>query len=285
MRQSASEKDWNGRSATVRGGVADFFTRKRSVTQIRSRSHLKPTMLPFLFRFAAFLLIISLAYAGWVFVYMQRLIQKGVLIVQNTKPFERSIPNAAQRILFLGDSSAVGVGSARPEETTAGRIAADYPHAEIVNIGVSGMRASDLRAKLSEKINRGHFDIAVIQIGGNDITHATDMKEFEEEMRAVIEQTKQLADKVILLHSGNIGSAPIFPWPVDRYMTYRTRLVRDLYMKLAPEYGITYVDLFKEVKDDIYPKDPAKYYAADLFHHSGAGYGIWYEGIKAALGK
>ncbi len=44
-----------------------------------------------------------------------------------------------------------------------------------------------------------------------------------------------------------------------------------------------YVDLFRERKDEIFNTDIPRYYAPDLFHPSGDGYGVWYSSLKALL--
>lgn len=235
-------------------------------------------------------LIIALAlvilYSIFSFIRFRALIAKGVAQVATTKPFERRIPEATQRILVVGDSSAVGVGATSSSTgTTAGLIAADYPNAEVVNIGISGLRAEGLRKLLEEKAETlGTFDIMLIQIGGNDITHFTPLSEVERDVRAILAIAKKLAPKVILLHTGNLGRSPIFPWPISWAISWETRRVRALYKEIVlNDPVVRYIDLYGARVDDEFHTDIKKYYGIDEFHLADAGWGVWYREIKKVI--
>jgi lysophospholipase L1-like esterase len=213
-----------------------------------------------------------------------RLIKRGKAVAVNAIPFQRLMPGAKERILVAGDSTAVGTGASRPEESTAGRIALDHPRAEVVNMSKNGRLAREMLTELM-KPGLGHFDIVIVQIGGNDITYGTDIGELEHTLRGILERAKELGDKVVIMHTGNLGASPLFPYLVGLYFTHRTRLVRAMYMRVAGEYGARYADLFAERKDDIFLSDKKRYYLTDFYHPSSAGYEIWYEAIKKALRK
>ena len=53
------------------------------------------------------------------------------------------VPKSALRVLVLGDSTGVGIGANRPEESIAGLLAQDFPAADIVNVSRSGARVAD----------------------------------------------------------------------------------------------------------------------------------------------
>lgn len=236
-----------------------------------------------LLKIVLFLFALIVAYGIYATIRFRSLVKKGASIASNTIPFQRPLPGATERILVTGDSSAVGTGARRPEESTAGRLAADHPKAEVVNISRNGLRAAELLPLLESKGKIGHFDIAVVQIGGNDINYGTDLPEIEKSVRGVLSFLREHADKIVLMHSSNQGDSPIFPRIVGIYITHRTRLLRDMYMRIAPEYGARYADLFSERADDIWLTDIHRYYAADLFHPGSDGYELWYEAIKKAL--
>lgn len=225
---------------------------------------------------------ILIIYMIWALFRARRLMNIGQRIAHFTIPFQRLRPGAKQRILIAGDSSAVGTGATRHEDSTAGRIAADYPEAEIANLSRNGMKAAELLERL-ERAHLGTFDMVVLQIGGNDIIRGTKLPELEQVIRKLVPVAKKLSPRVVIMHSGNLGAAPFFPWLVGKYFTQRTRLVRDMYIKIAKDFGIVYADLFEEKPTDVFSKESKRYYAGDLFHPSSEGYGLWYEGIKKAL--
>lgn len=197
-------------------------------------------------------------------------------------PFSRSLPQADLRFLFLGDSTAVGTGAVDNAHTTAGYFAGDFPNAEIINISRNGQRIHELLDGFDTQ-RLGQYDLAVLQIGANDILKFTPFTNIERDMQALIDKAETISRHVVILHSGNVGAAPIFRWPFDIIMTERSRRVRDIYMRLAKANGVYYVDLFQERNRDLFLKDVPKYYAPDLLHPSGDGYRWWYERIRQTL--
>lgn len=205
---------------------------------------------------------------------------KGVSYDQT--PFNRPLPESRLKFLFLGDSTAVGTGSDDNSRSTAGYLGEDFPDAEITNISHNGQKIHELLASFDDHI-LGTYDLAVIQIGGNDILKFTPVKYIERDMQTLIKKAKTISRHVVLLHSGNVGAAPIFRWPFDIIMTERSRRVRDIYMRLAKANGVYYVDLFQERDSDLFLKDVPKYYAPDLLHPSADGYRWWYERIRQTM--
>jgi lysophospholipase L1-like esterase len=197
-------------------------------------------------------------------------------------PFKRPLPESELKFLFLGDSTSVGIGADNNRLTTAGYFAMDFPQAEVINMGRSGQKIRELLVSFDDQ-NLGMYDLAVIQIGGNDILKFTPVKNIERDMQTLIGKAKTISRHVVILHSGNVGAAPIFRWPFDIIMTERSRRVRDIYMGLAKANGVYYVDLFQERGSDLFLKDVPKYYAPDLLHPSADGYRWWYERIRQTL--
>jgi lysophospholipase L1-like esterase len=56
-----------------------------------------------------------------------------------------------------------------------------------------------------------------------------------------------------------------------------------VFSAIADELEVEYIDLFREREHDPLNKDPRKYYAADMFHPFGDGYGLWYSKCKDQL--
>ncbi|MBI4458418.1 SGNH/GDSL hydrolase family protein, partial [Candidatus Uhrbacteria bacterium] len=200
------------------------------------------------------------------------------------KAFSRAKPDAKFHILVIGDSTAVGTGAEDPSLSIAGRLGADFPEAEIVNLGVNGARTKELLPRLAALKGR-RFELILIQVGANDIVHGTNLTKLEGDIARVMDAAARLGKRVLLLTSGNVGTAHALPIGTRWFFTRRTRQVRELFMRIAKEKDVRYVDLFREPDKDPFALDPMRYYAADWYHPSGEGYRDWYDHIKAELGS
>ena len=198
--------------------------------------------------------------------------------------FQRLRPDAGFKILFMGDSTAVGVGSPAPAASTAGWFGKDFPEASIENISQSGLRLAGLREKLN-LVHGDHYDLIVLQIGANDIMHMTTFGNIDSDVRAILEFCRSKSDHIAILHSGNIGTAPIFIWPFSWILSERSYYVREIYKRAAHDNRAVYVDLIDYGVDKLCIDHPEKYYATDHLHLSGEGYRVWYGAIRASLAK
>lgn len=197
--------------------------------------------------------------------------------------FEQHPVNPTMHILVVGDSSAAGVGALDPKESIAGRLGQHYPNADLVNAGFSGAKVKDLIGVLQKQKGK-HYDLILIQIGGNDITHFVAVDDIKKDIEEVLTLANQLSDRTILLTSGDIGKIPIFHWPLNTIMTSRTKQVRQIFMDaIAKHKNMSYIDLFYLLKKDPKLKDFSPYYSPDSFHLSGAGYGVYYFYLERAL--
>jgi lysophospholipase L1-like esterase len=178
-------------------------------------------------------------------------------------PFEQNKPNSGLKILFLGDSTAVGTG-AQSNESVAGWFAQDYPEADIRNISHNGEKLAGLIDTFPA--SKEHYNLVVLQIGANDIMRLTLLKNVRKNLAIAIDRAKAISDHVIMLHSADVGLAPIFVWPLKEIYGSRSRAVRKIYIEMAHEKGVMYVDLFRDKEDDLFLKDIKKYYSPDLLH-------------------
>ncbi len=198
------------------------------------------------------------------------------------QPFERVDESAEIRILILGDSTGVGTGAESDEQSIAGRLGADFPAAHIENNSKNGRKIADLLDAFTASGQR-RYDLVVIQIGGNDILYLTDYAAIRQGIERVVARARMLSDQIVMLHSGNVGGAPLFIRPISDFYTHRTERVRDIYMEVAAAKGVGYIDLFRERSEDLFLLEADKYYAPDHIHPSGPGYGWWYERLRETM--
>lgn len=218
--------------------------------------------------------VILVAYGLYEYIRVAPLVSTSRDLATNAVTFERGAGNHAVRILVAGDSTAVGVGS-DPEYSVAGRLAEDL-NAFIENVSKSGAKMEDVVDQLA-RARRTSYDLLVIHAGANDVMYFSNFDEVATHTNFALEKAHTLSDKVVLLTSGDIGKAPLWPRPVGWLMTSRTKKVRGIIKPKVEGSGAEYVDLY--MLPDPFADDPKRYYAPDLLHLSGDGYGVWFEHI------
>ncbi len=208
------------------------------------------------------------------------LVRTGAELVQRSKPFERRNEAGTPRILILGDSTGVGTG-ADPVSSIAGRFGKDFPNAFVQNESRNGWKVADAVQNFPS-IPEKSVDIILLQIGANDILRGTPLAAFSVSLDELFKKSTTAGRKVFALHSGNVGLAPFFPWPLTRIMRARTLRYRSEYQRIAALNGVTYVDLYHEAANDPF-QGKHEFYADDLLHLSASGYEVWYQAIRATM--
>lgn len=236
----------------------------------------------FIFSSLAVIVLVLLGYVVFSYLRIQELIRESQILVRSSAPYQKIVSGATTRVLFVGDSTGVGVGATRGEDSLAGRLSRDHTDWSIENVSVSGRKTAELIPVL-EVLGTHQYDWVILQIGGNDITHFTDLSSLEGDITRVLEEARRVGTQVTLLSCGSVASALIFPRPVAFLWDRRTLQVRDIFMKASEERGVTYVDLYRDKTTDPFFLEPYRYHASDLFHPSSEGYGLWYEELKKAL--
>ena len=212
----------------------------------------------------------------------------GLALAAKTKPFSQHPSNPASHVLVLGNSLALGVGSSDPLFSIAGRIGNDYPDADITNAAVSGARVHDVIAQIAP-FQTEHFDLIAIQVGGNDVTHFTNLKKITDDLNQILLRAHIMSPHVVIWSSGSVGFAPMFQAPASWILTLETKRIYNTMARVAVNHGATYVNLYVPWKQDIFKTNSKNYYAADDFHVTDSAYAIWYDkiylDIRKILGK
>lgn len=203
-------------------------------------------------------------------------------LVVTTQPYQQSPDAPTKRILIVGDSLQAGVGASTSADSMAGLLGDDFPQYEIVNLAESGDETGDALEKISQ-LDRDDFDVAIVQIGANDIFHRVDLEQSVKNLTQVLEVAKQKSDRAIFMTSGSVGYAPLFPAPLDWYFTHRSRQAIPEFIAVASGLDVEVVDNYRARDNDPFEQQPEKYYAPDKFHLSNAGYQLWYERLKVVI--
>lgn len=244
------------------------------------------------------IIVILLAiYIVYSVVRFYKLVQVSKGIIAQTIPFTKretnpgeNQPKQEQSILVLGDSSGVGVGARRPEESVAGLLSSYVNATYVENRAVSGALVRDLPVQIA-KASRVRYDLILVQIGGNDIVRFHNAKVTA---TLLAQELKQLPDakKIIVISAGDVGTAPLFPLlfhPLYHslnlaYHAEFANVLGDSFEKGAGKNGrVTYVNLYTAPGNELFSIDPGTYFAADNFHPSSAGYAIWFGAVRATV--
>jgi len=103
-------------------------------------------------------------------------------------------------VLILGDSTGVGVGATRPEESVAGLFAADYPEADIVNVAASGARVTDAITQVRRCSEAGLcFDLALLHVGGVDVVADTPLRRLADDCDILMRELGRIAARIAWL--------------------------------------------------------------------------------------
>lgn len=188
-----------------------------------------------------------------------------------------SVTTSEEKILVLGDSTAVGTGASKPEETIAGRLGHDFPHAQIINLGKNGGLVSDVRKQV-ESVKGQTFSMIIISVGGNDVWHLTSYRSIRKNLEIILTELVQLCppNRILFLVYNNAGSAPLFPPLLQFFLKRRSRKIQELIYTIAAHHTITTVDLFSSDENNPFLENPRVLFATDGIHPSSRGYELWY---------
>jgi lysophospholipase L1-like esterase len=189
----------------------------------------------------------------------------------------------SMRLLLVGDSAALGVGADGPRHALAGLFAAEFPGAQVLNLAQSGAMLADVRAQVQAAGPGKGFDVAVMVAGGNDILRRRSMPQLAADAQALTAELARKAPTVVWLGVANMGLAPLFVPPWSWWISARVRRARGLFREAAHRHGASYVDFFREARDDVFSRDPLRYFAADGIHPSSSTYRHCFDVLRNEL--
>lgn len=203
------------------------------------------------------------------------------------QPFERiehrvEGTGPALRIAMLGDSTVAGVGVLSVAESlpaqTAERVSAATGRAvEIVGYGVSGARTSQVLDMQGEDLER--FDVVVVAIGSNDVTHLTPPWTFRRDTGELLDG---LPKPVVVGGIPLFGGATALDRPLRDAVQGYAAILRRIQAEVAQEReGVTFVNIAVEASPRFRGVPDAM--SSDGFHPAATGYGFWADALAAGI--
>lgn len=180
----------------------------------------------------------------------------------------------ALQMVWLGDSTAAGVGASAADQAIPTRVARalDRP-VELTSLAVSGDRVADVVADQLPAVAALHPDVVLVSIGANDVVHLTSRSDFRATYRELAAAVPDGA-LLVLLGVPDMGAPPRYLQPLRGIAALRGRQLDEITRAIADESGAVYVDIAGQTGPTM-RSDTDRYFAADRYHPSDDGYALW----------
>jgi lysophospholipase L1-like esterase len=182
------------------------------------------------------------------------------------------------RVLWLGDSTAAGVGADTPEGALPRQVAAalDRPvHLRV--LARSGARVRDVLADQLPRVAELDVapDLVIVSVGANDVVHLTRRRTFRRQYAAML--AAFAGTRVVVLGIPDMASALVLGQPLRAAAGAQARIVDRWIRTTAASFpDVHHIDISARAHTR-----PAEHLSLDRYHPNDAGYGIW-AGIVAA---
>jgi lysophospholipase L1-like esterase len=194
---------------------------------------------------------------------------------------------APLRLVLLGDSSALGVGVARFEETIGGQLAhllAEGPtgrRVHLSSVGVSGSRSTDLATQVARALLGERPDVAVILIGANDATAVARPADAAAYLGSAVRRLREAHVEVVVGTCPDLGAVRAVASPLRHVLAWSGRRVARAQTSAVLAAGGSVVDLGTET-GPVFRAD-AGTLCHDGFHPSADGYRVWAHALLPAV--
>ena len=179
-------------------------------------------------------------------------------------------------LLLLGDSIAAGLGADKPKHTLgaqlAKRLATQTGRAVRLHTAAHvGSETSMLRAQLAALPAGYSPDVAVIVVGGNDVTHRVKPSVSTQHLAEAVRSLRDGGTEVVVGTCPDLGALTAVPQPLRTLARIASRQLATAQREVATELGARVVAL-GDVVGPFFIAQPDEMFAVDRFHPSSAGY-------------
>ncbi|MBN9139871.1 MAG: SGNH/GDSL hydrolase family protein [Micrococcales bacterium] len=203
------------------------------------------------------------------------------------KPFGESAPEADRvwkpglggeplLLLLLGDSVAAGLGTDHRKHTPGARLAKGLARGtrrpvRLHTAAIVGSESAALAAQLDALPAGYRPDLAVVMVGGNDVTHRIPVAESTAHLRAAIDRLRSLGAEVVVGTCPDLGALRAVPQPLRALGSRMSRQLADAQDSVARAAGAHVVSLRSTV-GPMFLASPEEMFSIDRFHPSAVGY-------------
>jgi lysophospholipase L1-like esterase len=189
-------------------------------------------------------------------------------------------------VVWLGDSTATGVGTGTVEQSMAFRVAEGLtPRPTTLTIlAVSGAEVAEVGEEQLPDLAATEADVVFVSVGANDVTALTRTGAFRTAYRELLEGiTAALpAAEVVLVGIPDMGTAPRLAVPLRQIAGARGAQLDQVIADLAQDHLAQHIDL-AERTSRTFSSDPDRYFSDDGYHPGPDGHGVWADAVLAAV--
>ena len=186
-------------------------------------------------------------------------------------------PDPEVRLAILGDSTVTGTGlddSADLWVRQAVDRLTDRLRIRVRSHAAGGARARDVLAEQVGAAVAWDPDVAVVSVGANDALRRIRITGFEADLRTIVEALRAGGATVVLAGVGDVGSAPLLPFPLRLVVRERSRVADRIHARVAAAYdGVLKVPVAEEADEEF--RSRSDLFCADLFHPNRNGHRVW----------
>lgn len=179
-------------------------------------------------------------------------------------------------LLILGDSIAAGLGAETPRQTLGAQLArrlAKRTHraVRLHTAATVGAETSMLRAQLAGLPTRYRPHVAVVVVGGNDVTHRVRIPDSVAHLAEAVSALQARGCEVVVGTCPDLSALRPVPQPLRALGGMSSRQLARAQREAVIELGARAVPL-AHVVGPFFLARPDEMFAIDRFHPSGAGY-------------
>jgi acyl-CoA thioesterase-1 len=192
---------------------------------------------------------------------------------------------AATPLLYVavGDSTAVGVGAEQGggyPDRIARRLGASGVQVRLVNLGVSGATAADVRRVQLPKVMADPPALVTIGIGINDAMAGRPLAEFARDLEVLADSVSRTKAAVVISELPDLSAAPSVTLS-SRSLARRIAAYNATIRRVAERHGFGIAEL-ESTSRRAFKNDPGLF-ARDGFHPSARGYDLWAAAMQPAI--
>ncbi|HWI32560.1 MAG TPA: SGNH/GDSL hydrolase family protein [Microbacterium sp.] len=200
----------------------------------------------------------------------------GELAPDADRVWRRAYDGEPVELLMVGDSIAAGLGASRRKDTLGARIAkglARHTHrpVRLRTAAVVGAESSMLSAQLDALPDEYRPDVAVVVVGGNDITHRVPVATSTAHLERAIVRLRGLGAVVVVGTCPDLGALRPVPQPLRSLGARQSRQLAAAQAAVAETAGARAVSLRRAV-GPTFISQPDEMFSLDRFHPSALGY-------------
>lgn len=211
------------------------------------------------------------------------------------KTYRRRYASSAEPLdlVLIGDSIAAGLGASRPKGTLGARLAKEAGDrlgrpVRLTTLAKVGAETWMLPEQQLRRLRpEARPDVAVVIVGGNDVTHRVPVGESVAALREVITALRERGCAVVVGTCPDLGALRALPDPLRRLAARASRQLAAAQREAALEEG-AYVVSLADVVGPFFVTNPDDMFSIDQFHPSELGYRRTAEAlvpsVAAALG-